>query len=227
MRNAVINRIAMAALVVALAGCSGSNTGTNSASSESGASGSGAASGNAAAPAKAPAAPPIVVAEGTVIPVTLDQSVGTKNSNVGDGFDASVAAPVTVDGKTAIPKGAKASGHVTVADQAGRVKGGARLELNLDSVTVGGEKMQIHTSAVVEEGKGRGKRTAVGAGGGAAVGAIIGAIAGGGKGAAIGAGAGAGAGTAGAVFTGNRDITLPAETKLNFKLTDALEMPAK
>src|SRR5215467_8994648 len=89
MRNAVINRIAMAALVVALAGCSGSNTGTNSASSESGASGSGAASGNAAAPAKAPAAPPIVVAEGTVIPVTLDQSVGTKNSNVGDGFDAS------------------------------------------------------------------------------------------------------------------------------------------
>jgi hypothetical protein len=59
------------------------------------------------------------------------------------------------------------------------------------------------------------------------VGAIIGAIAGGGKGAAIGAGAGAGAGTAGAVFTGNRDITIAAETKLNFQLTDSLEIPGQ
>jgi hypothetical protein len=162
-----------------------------------------------------------------VIPVTLDQTVGTKNSQVGDGFDASVSAPVVVDGKTVIPRGAKASGHVTVADQAGRVKGGARLELNLDSITVDGQNRRIHTAGVIEQGKGRGKRTAIGAGGGAAVGAIIGAIAGGGKGAAIGAGAGAGAGTAGAVFTGNRDITLPAETKLNFRLTDSLELPAQ
>ena len=72
----------------------------------------------------------------------------------------------------------------------------------------------MKTTEVTESGKGRGKRTAVGAGGGAAVGAIIGALAGGGKGAAIGAGAGAGAGTAGTAFTGNKDITIGAETKL-------------
>jgi hypothetical protein len=75
---------------------------------------------------------------------------------------------------------------------------------------------------MMRRSKGRGKRTAIGAGGGGAAGAIIGAIAGGGKGAAIGAAAGAGAGTAGAVFTGKRDITLPAETKLNFKLAQPL-----
>jgi hypothetical protein len=61
-------------------------------------------------------------------------------------------------------------------------------------------------------------------GGGAGVGALIGGLAGGGKGAAIGAAAGAGAGTAGAGLTGNRDITLPAETPLTFKLIEPLEI---
>ena len=61
-------------------------------------------------------------------------------------------------------------------------------------------------------------------GGGAAGGAIIGALAGGGKGAAIGAAIGAGAGAGGAGFTGNRDITLPAESHLTFKLKQALEL---
>ena len=64
----------------------------------------------------------------------------------------------------------------------------------------------------------------MGAGGGAAVGAIVGALAGGGKGAAIGALAGGGAGTAGAAFTGKRDITLPAETRVQFKLTKSLSI---
>jgi hypothetical protein len=163
----------------------------------------------------------------TVIAVTLDQTVGTKNSNEGDPFAASVSTPVVVDGNEVIPHGAKAAGHIAVADQAGRVKGGAQLVLNLDSVTVHGKAYRIRTAGVAEAGKGRGKRTAVGAGGGAAVGAIIGAIAGGGKGAAIGAGAGGGAGAAGAVFTGKRDITIPAETRLRFRLTQPLEIAAQ
>jgi hypothetical protein len=57
---------------------------------------------------------------------------------------------------------------------------------------------------------------------GAAAGAVIGAIAGGGKGAAIGAGAGAGAGATGAALTGERDVELPAETKVNFELSQPL-----
>src|ERR1700678_1562108 len=46
------------------------------------------------------------------------------------------------------------------------------------------------------------------------------------KGAAMGAWAGGGAGTAGAAFTGKKDIVLPAETRLHFKLAQPLSVPA-
>ncbi len=50
----------------------------------------------------------------------------------------------------------------------------------------------------------------------------IGAIAGGAKGALLGGPIGAGAGTAAAYFAGKRDVKLPVETYLNFKLTEPL-----
>jgi hypothetical protein len=70
--------------------------------------------------------------------------------------------------------------------------------------------------------KGKGKRTATLAGGGAGLGALIGGLAGGGKGALIGGLAGAGAGTAGAAYTGNKDVVIPAETVVTFRLTAPL-----
>jgi hypothetical protein len=45
--------------------------------------------------------------------------------------------------------------------------------------------------------------------------------------AAIGAGAGAGAGTAGAAFTGDKDIVIAPETRLTFQLQEPLEVRKK
>jgi hypothetical protein len=221
MQNKSLNRLLMVLVVLTLWGCGQSSTSPESADNSAGKA---ASPGEQMAAPRAPAPKPVVVDSGTVIAVTLDQSVSSKTSNEGDHFEASVATPVMASGKEVIPKGARASGTVTVAKSAGRFKGNAELGIVLDSITVNGRQYKIETTEVDESGKGRGKRTAIGAGGGAAVGAIIGAIAGGGKGAAIGAGAGAGAGTAGAALTGNRDISLPAETKLNFKLSAPLEL---
>ncbi len=110
------------------------------------------------------------------------------------------------------------------AKPAGRFKGGAVLSLTLTNISVKNETYEVATTAPSETSTGKGKRTAALAGGGAGGGALIGGLAGGGKGALIGGLVGAAAGTGGAAFTGNRDITINAETLLNFKLTQPLEI---
>jgi len=166
----------------------------------------------------------VVIPGGTAIPVRLDSALGSKTSNAGDNFTATVSQPVEVNGKVAIPLHSQASGTVVDAKPLGRFKGGAVLSIRLNSIDVGGKTYQIRTASVTRTAKGKGKRTAVTIGGGAGLGALIGGLAGGGKGAAIGAGVGAGAGTAGAAYTGNKDIVLPAETPVSFKLSDPLEL---
>jgi hypothetical protein len=167
---------------------------------------------------------PLVVPADTVIAVVLDQTISSKTSNSGDRFTATVESPIEVEGKVAIPKGARAEGVVKEAKAAGRFKGGAALSLTLTSVTVGGKDYEIQTSSPTRISKGKGKRTAAMVGGGAGGGALIGGLAGGGKGAVIGGLIGAAAGTGGAGLTGNRDITLPAETPLDFKLLQPVEI---
>jgi hypothetical protein len=221
-------------LMFTLAACSKkpADTASNSASQDMSAP-SNAAGGNAmsspATSAPAPAAPEpqlLVVPAGTTLTVRLGESVGSKISSPGQSFSATLSSPVTVDGNTVIPAGAAARGTVVDAKPLGRFKGGAVLEVRLNSITVNGSEQRIKTSAVTRTLKGKGKRTAVMAGGGTALGAIIGGLAGGGKGAAIGAAAGAGAGTGGAAFTGNKEIVLPAESALSFRLTSPLEVNA-
>ena len=156
----------------------------------------------------------------TVVSVRLGEALGSKISQSGQDFTATVAEPVVVDGKEVIPAGADAHGTVVDAKALGRFKGGARLQIELDEI----KSYKVQTASVNRSAKGKGKRTAVMIGGGAGAGALIGALAGGGKGAAIGAAVGAGAGTAGAAFTGNKDIVLPAETVVSFKLLQPLEV---
>lgn len=169
----------------------------------------------------------VTIPEGTTLTVRLGQSVGSKISQPGQSFSATLADAVQENGKTVIPAGAAAMGTVVDAKPLGRFKGGALLQLQLTSITIHGTEHPIQTAAVSQTEKGKGKRTAVLAGGGAGLGALIGGLAGGGKGALIGAAAGGGAGGAGAAFTGNKEIVLPAESALSFTLSQPLQVKEK
>jgi hypothetical protein len=208
--------------VLAISGCGQSGSAPESAAENQTGKTAESQAAAAAAPAR-PAEPKfesIVLPAGTSLEVTVDETVSSKTNNTGDRFRASVASPINTGGKEVIARGATVSGTVTDSKSAGRFKGNAELSLELSSVTVGGKEYDLKTSAYSQASGSRGKRTAVTTGVGAAAGAVIGALAGGGKGAAIGAGAGAGAGVTGAALTGERDVEVPTETKIEFKLSD-------
>lgn len=168
---------------------------------------------------------PIVVPAGTALTVRVGQALGSKTSQTGQTFPATLAQPVTVGERTAIPAGSTVSGTVLSAKAKGKIKGQGELSLALTSITVKGQTYSIQTSALNSTVKGKGKRTAVTTGGGAAGGALIGGLAGGGKGAGIGALVGAGAGFAGGALTGNTQIEIPAESALSFRLSAPLTLP--
>jgi hypothetical protein len=176
-------------------------------------------------PTPTPAPTPIVIPSGTALSIRTTSAIGTNDSKSNQAFEASLAKPVLSGNEVVIPKGAAVKGVILKAESAGRIKGEGALVLQLTSLTFQGKPYKIATDHAMQQSKSRGKRSAAMIGGGGAAGALIGGLAGGGKGAAIGAVAGAGAGTAGATMTGKRDIVIPAETILDFKLTAPLTLP--
>jgi hypothetical protein len=241
MKNILLPTVAAALLVFSTA-CGNKNASNNepapagqpAATSTPGAGGDTSSasqtSGSAAAPSptlktRASSQPgPVTIPAGTIITIRTAQALSSKTSQAGETFSATVARPVNVGDSVAIPDGAKATGTIVAAHALGRFKGGALLQLKLSSVEINGQNVPVDTSAVARSEKGKGKRSATMIGGGAGLGALIGGLAGGGKGAAIGAVAGAGAGTAGTAFTGNKEINLPAEYALSFKLVKPVEV---
>lgn len=184
--------------------------------------------GSSQASAGQPQAPPppqvVDLPAGTRLRVSIDQDLGSKISQPGDGFNATVESDVVVNGQTVIPRGSRAEGTVIDAKPLGRFKGGALLQIRLERVHTNWGSYPVATSSIERAEKGKGKRTGIFAGGGGAFGALVGGLAGGGKGALIGGLAGAGAGTGASAFTGNKEIFLPAETLLTFHLEHSVHI---
>jgi hypothetical protein len=189
-----------------------------------------ASSAPAPAPAPAPAAPApapqqtaqdsgglgIEIPAGTNFTVRMIDAVDSEKNSAGQTFQASLDEPVVVNGETIIERGADVVIKLIDNKQSGKLTGTTQLALDLVSVRVNGQMVDINTQSVTQTSSSRGARTAKMAGGGAALGAIIGAIAGGGKGAAIGAGAGAAAGTGAEIATKGQKVHVPSETRLTF-----------
>ena len=101
------------------------------------------------APAQPEPAPPqpIVVPAGTALAVRLTEELGSKTSQSGQTFSATVDKDVIVDGQTAISAGANVTGSVVSAKPAGHIAGEANLVLRLTSVNINNIDQTIVTSA--------------------------------------------------------------------------------
>jgi hypothetical protein len=163
-----------------------------------------------------------VLPSGTKVAVRTEDTIDSAKAAEGQTYAAEVADDVLdANGDVVIPRGSNAQIVIRSASKGGRFHGASDLVLDLQSISVEGQKYLVSTVDLQEKGRqgvGANKRTAEMTGGGAALGAIIGAIAGGGKGAAIGAGAGAGGGALTQVLTKGGSIKVPSETVLTFQL---------
>ena len=162
-----------------------------------------------------------VVPQGTEIKVRTDTAIPAKPA-----ANAKYTATVSNDvndssGNVIIPRGTSAQ-LVAIPTSDGK-----DTNLDLQSVTMNGKRYLLTAQAASKgsspEGLGANKRTAKYVGGGAGIGAVLGALLGGGKGAAIGAIVGGAGGAGTQVLTGKKK-ELPAETELNFKLAQDLEL---
>ena len=181
-----------------------------------------AAAGAAAKAESEPREVTVTAPEGTVLSVRLAKAIDTGSVKEGSSFDGTLAAPLEVNGVTVAATGSAVAGKVTHAVSSGRLNKPAELGLMLTSLTpTGGNAVDISTAAWGDTGESHKKRDLELIGGGGGAGALIGGLVGGKKGAAIGGAVGAGGGTAVAAGTGKKEIVLPAETKLDFKLSAA------
>jgi hypothetical protein len=211
-------------LCAGLAGCSNKTAAPSPSSSGGSPPSSSVASAAPVAPEPVQQPQPPVLPRGTRLEVRLNQTINIKHVQAGDHFSGTLAQPV-VDGNTVlVPAGSNADGEILVAHRRGKFKGRSIMALTLTRLDVNGTEYRVDTNNLARTKKGKGKRSAAFIGSGAGMGMLIGGIATGGVGLLVGGLAGGGAGALGAAFTGNRDISLPAETVITFRLQDALTL---
>jgi len=186
-----------------------------------------------------PAGKSYLVDTGTHIPLSLINSVSTKNAIAGDRVYLESVFPVLVDGRIVIPPGSYVAGTITEIKRPGKVRGRGEFHLRFDSLTLpngatrdfrahvtgldgrASEELDHREGTIRSEGDKAGDVRTVGeaTAAGASIGALAGSIAGApGMGAAIGAGAGAVAALMGVMFTRGPDAVLAKGTTIEMIL---------
>jgi len=190
-------------------------------------------------PAEESARGDFVIPPGTRVPLSLINSISTKNSAEGDRVYLETVFPILADGKIVIPPGSYVLGTITESKRPGRVKGRGELYLRFDSLTLpngvtrnfrarvgsldGSAKDELDRAEgkISSEGNKSGDAQTIGtaASAGASVGAIAGSVGGNTvRGLGIGAAAGAAAGMMGVLLSRGPDVVLNRGTTLEMVL---------
>ncbi|HBS28373.1 MAG TPA: hypothetical protein DEB06_02730 [Phycisphaerales bacterium] len=183
------------------------------------------------APAPPPAAaPPVPVASpaparpanfflpaGTILLVRTDQTMASNRNREGERFQATIEHDILADGQVAVPRGTRVFGRIAEIRGAGRVAGRPEIRLRLREIDMNGRLVEIRTSSFNESGASSFAGTARNAGLGAGIGAAFNGGTGAARGAAIGG--------ATSVLSAGDVITIPSGTVLEFRLTQAAQIP--
>lgn len=186
------------------------------------------------------AAADTVVPEGTRICLQLNTPLSTRTNSEGDTFTAVVTEPVSIGGKTVIPKGSDVTGSVSRIQRPGRFKGKAVMTLRLQSINIPGRGQLPIVASIIGvdsqarggvndegtiEGEGSNARDARGVIVPGLAGAGIGTIVGGRRGAGIGAGAGVAIGLATVFASRGKEIEMRRGATLDIALDKPLVIP--
>jgi hypothetical protein len=155
---------------------------------------------------------------------TIDP-IDSAKEQAGARFAGSLETNLQVDDTVVAARGTKVYGRLANAKSAGRMSGAAELTLELTDIVINGTAYPVVTSAYEMRSKGKGSKTARRVVGGTGLGALIGGIAGGGTGAAIGAVSGAALGTTVSAAKEGKQISVPSESLLEFRLAQPASLP--
>jgi len=167
----------------------------------------------------------LTVPAGTRILIRMVDSVDSSKQQLGFRFTANLETNLQVDEVVVAPRGSTVYGRLANAKSAGNMSGGAELTLELSDIVIKGTAYPLLTSSYQVASQGQGSKTAKRVVGGTGLGALIGGLSGGGKGAAIGAGAGAAAGTAVSAASKGKQVSVPSESLLEFRLEQPVSLP--
>jgi len=183
--------------------------------------------------------PQFTVPTGTRVPLSMINSVSTKNAAPGDRVYLESVFPILADGKIVIPPGSYVAGTITELKRPGKVKGRGEMYVRFDSLTLpngvtrdfrarvgsldgrASEHLDKAEGKIQSEGDKTSDVKTIGeaAGAGATIGSIAGLSSGHtGLGAGIGAAAGAAAGLVAVLFTRGPDAVLSRGTTLEMIL---------
>ena len=178
------------------------------------------------APAPAPEPPaPLSLSAGTVVATTIDREISSRVNKTGETITTTVASDVTdAKGRVVIPAGASVTLTITeIRESENKGDKTGKLTLTPTEVAFGGQTYGINASAqaldrhLVDRKTNAGDIAKVGAG--TAAGAVVGRVIGGNtKGAVIGGLIGGAIGTQRAVETQDRDVVVPAGSRVELTL---------
>jgi hypothetical protein len=176
-------------------------------------------------PAPAPAPAPLALNAGTVVATTMDREITSKTDKPGATVTGTVASDVTdATGRVVIPAGSRVTLTITeIHESENKGDKTGKLTLTPTAVVIAGESHALDGSAVALERTLRDRKTNAGdvakVGAGAGIGAIAGRVIGGStKGAVIGGIIGGAVGTQRAIETQDRDVVVPANSRVEVTL---------